>query len=1148
MEQWIDSVEWLDDKEIECLPMLLAGEYRRLRELVDLKDFYGAQIQLKDVVEIIIKLYAGIGLAEVINYTNKTSKDFELLSFFTSKVLSLGDWAGVVHELSSKSVLLKPELVRILNGINGLTDPEGYAVVVWRNKTIGHGALGHYDNATFQESFIRIISAILRFLKENIIDISTLKILEDDQKSVIYYSYLSSKVNLSPFIIPVSNDIYIFDSYDHSKHIVDYLDYHEGKWLRFHRDNPLTNQIQNTYLTSRKAVEGIGQRNKVCALYESPESFFAFETEALIKELTKVNSSVHVEYIEKWITDKISNSSKGIYIYSAPGGTGKTVFSQHLEKGEIKLNGVSIGVVHINDSYNSTTLFVIQEISDAFESNRIKGFDIPHIDINSSNPNTELISFLKKIKERDFYVKQNDKVLLVIDGLDELGEKNIDFLRFIPRVQDLVDGVNILITCRPKEEMNEGINRVLNDLMLPDNVLYYDSDKMTDIMKQYAEREGVSVSKTDLCEWIKRNDANFALLHFCVLIQKGIQIADEGKLLDVSAVLGKYIDYVSGIFDKLYVSKYFEALYVLMSIDSGLSIKELSYLIGENSLSFSLVGILNDLKGIIKSERKHNNEYSIIHSEIKDQLWKQLSNNKLFSEASKRVTNNMKDILWELVENESTDLDSSSFYKMLSYIFTREELWNDSDFNRFLTAENLFELFRKVVIASESIGTSNGISDASIYLCKKMDSCFEKDKPEDIKTVLLLWESLQNWQAIRIENRDVFIKKGSRLHECQRNIEKIINNETPFSFLKKIDIHTYKKMSMGICGIIAYYYEYHSERDFAIEYVKKQLNICIEEGIEDDGIIIKCNLSRLLAMNQNTEEAQKVLASIVIDKKKVDKYLFAYINAKYSILHNKPDYPDKNAAIMIEECNEICLSFIKEHDNYDPDLVALFVGLYIDMKREAQIKNGPREVCDESQKLLATLELMPDYVRRLNFGKIIIVQSDYLFTLVFTGRLYKAKLYKDEIMPDLLLTCRMMEERVKTSEDERMFVWKKNLLISVYIIDRIFKPDMVEEIDYCKNGLGAIVIRWLDDEIQRLNDTPILSDRKHFSFEWNDLNMSFFVEYIDSRTKLLCIEKRIGKLKGEDTYVFNKKNCSECSRMFCPAHCPPHQISQVPNE
>lgn len=134
-------------------------------------NIYGTFLQLKDVIEVVIKLPVLIGMAwgktrdiagrEV--YEKKLSRDKLALGKWVEAADAIKKFYG--NELIKKSQNALPQaLMDVLSGLHTLVEKN--KLTTCRNKQLAHGALALEDSEEFKQKTIRVIQAVTVFLKE----------------------------------------------------------------------------------------------------------------------------------------------------------------------------------------------------------------------------------------------------------------------------------------------------------------------------------------------------------------------------------------------------------------------------------------------------------------------------------------------------------------------------------------------------------------------------------------------------------------------------------------------------------------------------------------------------------------------------------------------------------------------------------------------------------------------------------------------------------------------------------------------------------------------------------------------------------------------------------------------------------------------
>ena len=164
-----DTAFWLGKNTY--IPQILSVEYQRLRKLFLENQVMGAIFELKDVIELTIKIPVILAMAISLNDDrNKLSitksKSFELL---LSGPLSLGHWMNIAKVLI-KEPSLNESMKTILDNTLKYLSVDNEAnhsvnIVAWRNKRIGHGAFNEHLNRETCKKYLKLIVSYFSFLK-----------------------------------------------------------------------------------------------------------------------------------------------------------------------------------------------------------------------------------------------------------------------------------------------------------------------------------------------------------------------------------------------------------------------------------------------------------------------------------------------------------------------------------------------------------------------------------------------------------------------------------------------------------------------------------------------------------------------------------------------------------------------------------------------------------------------------------------------------------------------------------------------------------------------------------------------------------------------------------------------------------------------
>ena len=626
---------WID--ETIYTPTILATEYNRLRRLLLDNQIMGGIFELKDVIELSIKLPVILAMAISLNDESNRlsitkSRAFCLL---LSGSLSLGHWVNIAKNLLDESYLSSSIKEILSNTLEYLTvdnkQKESINVVAWRNKRIGHGAFSE----ELTDEIIEEIYAILRSLKHVFESNSNLfksfkiyqnsanemKLLEatdvesEDSIDELLVEFKGQFISLTPFLIVIDNRIYLYDSFlDGTK--VGYLDYVHADKIRI-----VVDEITNIYkdLNQKSKILSLGTVNGL-VMEEDEVSYLASNMCDLIKP----------DYIINQIKLWINTYSKGIFNLQMDSGMGKSTIvkmldpflREYLGKKHINIPGVSVRCFYINNTYSAKLSFFRDSIRKDFyktDSGKVfKGDDI------SFNTKEEFAKFLNQFIE---YYKQlaysgydvNTKLLLIIDALDESFQNNkSEILSVIPDSELLVDDIYIIVTYRTDHMLDYLVRREVTCINFTDSLIVSaDNCDNQKLVGQYILKFIPYISEQDsnIIQSIAIASTTFLRANILRYIPS---IIKHRTILNDSDVFQSYFEKLRFLYSDKYYKKV-KSIVILLSLgEIPLSLKQMAVLLDETLDDFQILCILDDLGPILsKVHTSLGVTYSIKHIEIR---------------------------------------------------------------------------------------------------------------------------------------------------------------------------------------------------------------------------------------------------------------------------------------------------------------------------------------------------------------------------------------------------------------------------------------------------------------------------------------------------------------------------------------------------
>ncbi|WP_066502217.1 hypothetical protein [Abyssisolibacter fermentans] len=670
---------------------------------------------------------------EVIDYLNYR----EIINVLVDNNLSLGYWRDLLNK-AKKLKYIDSNIIKVLEEVYSYTKPDsssGFDLVNWRNTEIGHGALKFSNNIEFKNDLnnkldilIELIEKVQMHLvnikfkykvvgsKNNYNDLSgperaldlkeehyklKLKIYESlnlTEKMNIqkYYNYqnkdilrLAKTIDIEPLITISNRGIYLFDSFHSWKFCSYSIDYPNGvKNISTKRLNNWLNDKKNKYHSPVNNV-----------YYNTHSNVIPPEVKEEMKKLGTCNDYYEPTYLKNKVIDYMENNSSGILLLSLDRGMGKTIFARALDTKNILDEDVYLTrVIYVNSYTNFLRTSFNDELQRVFQHGcTITEFNLEITNSGKGNIHRKNVSkYLNNIKG----VYPNKKVVLVIDGLDEIPDRvSNTLLDSIPIKSDLDEGVYIILTARNNE--NSTINLIIKDIFIKitkikeicnvDEVKYtIVSHEYQDFIREYLKSKKnknkveKSISDERMNELLKEPDRLrmvYLIIYKSYLKNNDNDIKNHNEIIKYH--LKKLIKKTGN--NARYNNIIHKLIGLLAFIEEPLTLYEIHYLVSVYTNEIELIGHLSDLSPFIRVDRNSdsNNRYSLSHNlwvEQVKKLYKENISNIRFElkKLIKSITvdnieqilnRSKKDIKKDIKENIEKNLEiEKSIYKNLDYL------------------------------------------------------------------------------------------------------------------------------------------------------------------------------------------------------------------------------------------------------------------------------------------------------------------------------------------------------------------------------------------------------------------------------------------------------------------------------------------------
>ncbi|PEQ91730.1 hypothetical protein CN481_15690 [Bacillus sp. AFS006103] len=649
-----ESLWFTDGFDTSMFPDIYAHEYSRIHKLLSAKEPYGALLQIKDFYEVLLKFPILSTVSFWVSqqpFDQLTQSYKEVIFKIVKEKLTLGKWLEIARTIiniqQKEKVLLFPEkqLHTILQAVYKLYDD--HKIVNWRNKNIGHGSLGTFEDETFQQNLENQLRNIRDHLSE--ITITTLynqvKVFQEEKDWMIQIK--DTRFYIDPFMYIDNEDVLLFEGYDAASSFVEYLNYKRGKKTKKHQEK--IHSIVH-YFSETKKLQSSSLQELDSDYKEDIQNF-----EERISYLDFLEPS----YLTSWITTITKEKPNGYLYLVMEEGMGKTTLVQAID--ELKLNKwdspkLIRRAVYFNN-YKENQLQTLKE--DMISSlrtvvvskketktlNTYLSFD-PKDQLDPQQFYNVLTAYFKQLKSEI----GKEKLIFTLDGLDELTSVNRErLLQTLLEMPPLPEGLYVLLTAKYQygetiklpEELKAAPRTVRQDDLFNIKLLVnYAKDKLK--YKDEAAQQFV----TNL------DDKRMLIIQPYSMLRKQMP---DARVESMEDVMSYYMRYLRQLYGQKYFGQISQLAALLAFSPKPLTLEEISYLLNGINPGFELLGQLNDLRYWLKVRKKQSvNTYSLVNTSIRDTLQKQ----DFYQDELRTLASN-----WlQLIEQDYSKIDSLPSY------------------------------------------------------------------------------------------------------------------------------------------------------------------------------------------------------------------------------------------------------------------------------------------------------------------------------------------------------------------------------------------------------------------------------------------------------------------------------------------------------
>lgn len=672
---WIPSSElrWIPDiivQKYEELRKIIVKCGNSYQAILCAKDFVEISLRISAIMGLIIvnhnmtKEKDFIVGEEICNREQERETSREILKLVLTGTITMGGWQNLNDTLiKSSSVLLIDESIekilkktcelantKITNGVKGRE--KYHSVVNWRNLAIAHGIIT-MDEERYWRQLKDLLFAINRYLGKSEREFCGLNELYQNvfleqagvERLVLHAG--GKKYETGFFLQKSKNELFFFDSYNEKKHEVKLINF-AGESKKYKNSvcfETLDRQLKYLSKLSEESEKNSKSRkrrpNKIEMTGEGEQKL------ACLKNVEQIEEAV---FLFGKIKQKMDELQSGILFLQMERGTGKTTLSRMLDgryAGNVRqkdLNAIvrAYYVGDLNYITKSTKNPVIGDfckgIPGLYENHPVKGA-IGRYNEQDQEIHPKSMSQLKAELEdektsgaamvellslyRDIYTDLDDshelreqyednRLVLIIDGIDELGSSTMELLRHLPSQADFernayAKNIFILMTARKEEESGltedskEAISFVKSLLRSREAIISVDSHakESVELLRKYLKKYQPQMTAEIVDQAIQK--AEYKFLYVKPYLIFGDRIYRDGHKT-AKAVAKNYIQEM--------IQRYFgmslQYLYRVMgaiALFGKISIHDICRNIFSTGVTFDAIGCINDLMPLLTVSR-----------------------------------------------------------------------------------------------------------------------------------------------------------------------------------------------------------------------------------------------------------------------------------------------------------------------------------------------------------------------------------------------------------------------------------------------------------------------------------------------------------------------------------------------------------------
>lgn len=654
-QEWIELIAQNDSlwymNAFEAFPSVVAHEYWRLRELCRQNQPYGVLFQIRDLIEATLK-YQVLAVCAWACHAQVPHFREQICSAIAEPGMVLGRWSSLGYRIeaffkrddirvNNRQYHMPRELWQSLQLV--LSFYEENKMVNWRNERIGHGALGFSQDAAFRRDvenmlacFKRLYDKLNKNYRAQVLFVGNQELRGSrfarnltlpEEHGPLSLRLVDSGVSFSvePYMLEVKGGIYFFDN-QKSRMLSQMLCYPLGR-----RENRQSEYFSNLFDMRPRVDTGMTVDGMLLSSRE----------EELIDALGTQTAFVEPEHLTRWLRDALNQHEKGVFLLKMCRGTGKTTYSE-------KLSSLNENPFELSDDLDVRTYHIVRtqmvnawdfehHIEHLWTTRDATGTDwtraqrIAEYRLQGYKPAEALALFLEQCLLFTRMRRRKERILLIIDGLDEIAEEprrdaqpdgeeplwgeneqrrsGESIWDYLPEEAQLPDGVYLLLTSRDpaqeQQDLPEDFRRRIAWLNpTQERSVALSSEENRTFLKAYLTSARLghlnSREQQQLIEQADHRVLYFGML--CKLLKAGETISSCSTPEEIAA---SYLNVLSRSYGDKESAHLRELLSILCTLGryEPLSLDELAWLTGNGQVTIDLISKISDLTPMLKIER-----------------------------------------------------------------------------------------------------------------------------------------------------------------------------------------------------------------------------------------------------------------------------------------------------------------------------------------------------------------------------------------------------------------------------------------------------------------------------------------------------------------------------------------------------------------